>query len=215
VLVVAPHPDDETLGCGGLIALAVQAGLDIVVAVLTDGAASHPRSTLCPPDRLAQVRRGELRRALEILGDGKVETLAFGAPDGRLSELEPDAQTWLAGLGSFACVFTTWSADPHPDHKAAHRIAQALAIVWRARLYAYPIWGLILDDDADAGPRGYPQRLDVRSMLARKRRAIAAHGSQTGDLVIDDPTGFRLTEADVARHLQPFEIYIEQRHVET
>jgi LmbE family N-acetylglucosaminyl deacetylase len=208
MLVVAPHPDDETLGCGGLIALAAQAGREVVVAALTDGAASHPRSRLYPPDTLAQVRRDELRRAVEILGDGRVETLAFGAPDGELRDFEPGAQTWLSGFGPFACVFTTWAADPHPDHQAAYRIARGVAAQWRARLYAYPVWGLILEDDADAGPRGYTQRLDVGSMLQRKRRAIAAHASQTGGLITDDPRGFRLTEADMTRHLGPFEIYI-------
>jgi len=208
ILVVAPHPDDETLGCGGLIAMAAEAGLEVVVAVLTDGAGSHPGSELYPPPRLAQVRGSELVRALEILSGGRAKSVAFGAPDGRLGDVERDAQAWLAAFRPFECVFAPWAADPHPDHQAAYRAALAVAIDWRARLYSYPIWGLTLEDEADAGARGRPHRLDVRSRLACKRRAIEAHRSQVGDLITDDPKGFRLSAADVSRHLEPFEIYI-------
>ena len=55
-LVLAPHADDESLGCGGLLAQAVAAGLQPGVLVLTDGAGSHPGSTRYPPARSSRTR---------------------------------------------------------------------------------------------------------------------------------------------------------------
>ncbi len=207
LLVVAPHPDDESLGCGGLIACAAEAGRELVVAVLTDGAGSHPHSRAFPPERLARVRRAELQAAVGALADGgRVE--AFGATDGGLERVEAEAAAWLGRLGPFDAVFTSWSADPHPDHKAAFRIAVRAAEVWGAPLFAYPIWGLILEDGADASPAAPCVRLKIDGVLARKRAAIAAHRSQTTALIDDDPDGFRLSQADMARHLGPFEVFI-------
>ncbi len=52
-LILAPHADDESLGCGGLIAACCERGQQPVVAILTDGAASHPGSKRYPPERHA------------------------------------------------------------------------------------------------------------------------------------------------------------------
>ena len=52
ILVLAPHPDDESLGCGGLIAQACAAGIEVHVAILTDGSMSHPNSAAFPAQRL-------------------------------------------------------------------------------------------------------------------------------------------------------------------
>ena len=67
-LVVAPHPDDESLGCGGLIAESCARGRPPVVVVMTDGAASHPSSPSYPADRLRALRESETAAALSILG---------------------------------------------------------------------------------------------------------------------------------------------------
>ena len=61
-LVLAPHPDDESLGCGGLIAACVAANRPPLVVVLTDGAGSHPGSVAYPPDRLRAARKRSLTR---------------------------------------------------------------------------------------------------------------------------------------------------------
>ena len=67
-LVLAPHPDDESLGCGGLIAAACAGGQPPIVVVLTDGAGSHPNSRAYPPDRLRTTREAETLAALACLG---------------------------------------------------------------------------------------------------------------------------------------------------
>ncbi len=211
LVIVAPHPDDESLGCGGLIARAADAGRDVMIAVLTDGAGSHPSSPTWPPARLAALRRAELDAAVAGLTAGRGRVDAFDAPDGRLAEQETAAQAWLAGVLAdrrVAAVFATWEADPHPDHKAAFRIAARQAAAWGAALYAYPVWGLTLDDPDDAGPARPCLRLDVSAVLDRKRAAIAAHRSQVTTLIDDDPAGFRLRDADLARHLDGWEVFL-------
>ncbi len=210
--MVAPHPDDESLGCGGLIALSAQAGAKVRVAALTNGEASHPNSGAYPPARLAELRRSELKAAMNLLGGGAALAVeSFGAPDGRLETCEAAAQSWLDRVCAPdppAAVFVTWAADPHPDHKAAFRIAAHQAAVWGAALFAYPVWGLTLAEEDDVGPIAPCLRLDVSLVLDLKRSAIAAHRSQTTSLIDDDPEGFRLSAADLARHLGPCEVFM-------
>ena len=208
IVVVAPHPDDESLGCGALIALATDAGRKVIVAILTDGAASHPDSLRAPPGRLAAIRRREAREAVSHLSNGVVKPVFFNAADGRLAGREEEASAWLQEVTArqpVGSVFVSWSADPHLDHQAAFRAARAFATRRRAAFRAYPVWGLTLPDEADAGPAARVVALDATRALDRKRRAILAHRSQTTALITDAPTAFRLSEPDIARHLTPLE----------
>ena len=208
ILVVAPHPDDETLGCGGLIARGATAGREVVVAILTDGAASHPGSLRAPPHSMSNIRRREAREAVSTLSGGRARLAFFDAPDGGLAEREDQAVCWLRDLmaaSSVGSVFASWSADHHPDHKAAFRIAQDYAAGSSAAFRAYPVWGLILPDDADAGPAARCLALDIGEVVDRKRRAIAAHRSQTTGLIPDSREAFRLSAQDLERHLNPVE----------
>ncbi len=67
-VVIAPHPDDESLGCGGLLALLAAFGNSAHVLVMTDGSRSHPNSPSYPAARLAALREQETLAALEVLG---------------------------------------------------------------------------------------------------------------------------------------------------
>lgn len=67
-VVLSPHPDDETLGVGGLIAQARAIGQEVNVIVLTDGSGSHPRSKEYPRQRLIELRYSEVQRAGLALG---------------------------------------------------------------------------------------------------------------------------------------------------
>lgn len=64
VVVVAPHPDDETLAAGGTISMLVRRGFTVDVVAVTDGEASHPGSRTTTPDQRREVRAGEQLRAL-------------------------------------------------------------------------------------------------------------------------------------------------------
>ena len=195
--VIAPHPDDESLGCGGMIADACQRWFPPEVVVMTDGAASHPGSRAFPPPVLAAVRQQETRRAMECLGLRPKNLHFLGLPDGGGSQdpglLAGAVQRLCAVVARCETLLVTWRHDPHGDHVAAYLVARAAADLLGARLLEYPVWGWTLPDETalpEAGWRGW--RVPVASHLAAKREAIACHASQHGRVVTDDPFGFVL-----------------------
>lgn len=225
VLVVAPHPDDETLGCGGAIAQLRAGGCPVYVLVISDGTRSHPRSQRYPAPRLKQVRQAETLAALALLQVEADHVTFLGLPDGAVPHLslggdypqELAAQAALEQCQTYLrqtvpqTIFLPYQFDPHRDHRASWKLVQgAIAeLPQPPRLIEYPIW------DWDPHQRqplaeGYRAwRLDVASQLPLKRQAIHCYRSQTTDLINDDPTGFRLSPELIANFLNPWEIYLE------
>jgi len=141
-LLVAPHPDDEVLGCGGLLRLLHQRGVRTEIVAVTDGGASHPDSPTVRPEELAVLRRTESRRALARLGLGDVPVRRLGCADGAVAEAVVTAR--LADLlgettASTWCL-ATWRGDGHPDHEAVGRATTRACAQTGARLLEYPIW---------------------------------------------------------------------------
>lgn len=221
LLVVAPHPDDETLGCGGLIATARDVGLPVRVLFVTDGARSHPNSVAYPAARLRATREDEALAALRALGipSGETSFLRYGdcaAPAPGHTEF-PQAVSRVARLladTGARTLLLPWRRDPHADHRATWRLAHTAlaAAATGARVLEYPIWVWELGAIGDFPLAGEipAWRLDIRARLPRKRTAIAAYRSQLGVLIDDDPTGFQLTPALLARFRQPFEVFLGQ-----
>lgn len=217
ILVVAPHPDDETLGCGGLIALASAAKLPVDVVLATDGAASHPGSIAFPPERLAAVRLEEMRTALTTLGLGADRLHSLGLRDGTVAKDGAGARRAIKELTEYArerrvkIICTTWRHDPHSDHQAVFRICKAAAARASARLLAYPTWGWLLPPDQWIfAPRVRGFRLDVETVLPVKLAAIKAHRTQTG-MITDTPDGFVLPEALLQKTCSRHEAYLQCR----
>lgn len=216
VLVLAPHPDDESLGCGGLLAACRDRGCPCYVLVVTDGAGSHPRSRAYPPDKLAALRQAEATEAVAALGLNEAHIGFLGVPDGaaphrgRLFEALVEKVAQYAGERQVGTVCTTWAHDPHPDHHATYRIGRRAAERIGARLFCYPVWGWTIPPHAwlPATPvRGI--RLDIEGYLPAKRRAIACHRSQVSGLISDDPTAFRLSPEVLALFDGPYEVFSE------
>lgn len=214
-LVLAPHPDDESLGCGGLLAASAAQGGRPAVLILTDGAGSHPGSIRYPPGRLRELRAAEAREAVAVLGVAP-ERLAFmGLADTRAptagAAFEAAVEALGATLAQFDCgvLLAPWRHDPHCDHLAAHLIAAATAARAGVRHLAYPVWGWTLPEStALDGPAPSGWRLDVGAHAALKRRAVAAHRSQYAGLIDDDPAGFQLQPGFLARFEGRFETFI-------
>jgi len=217
VLILAPHPDDESLGCGGLIAACCAAGRPPCVLVLTDGVGSHPRSVSYPPAVLRATRETEARNAVAALGLGPDRIAFLGLPDtaaphdGVAFDRAVQVIVWRAGIMGCATIAAPWQHDPHCDHLAAHRMAAAAAAALNLRHIAYPVWGWTLpgDDRLDAVVAG--GRLDIERHLPAKRRAIAAHVSQHGMLITDDPSGFRLPRQLLSVFDAPYEVFLDIR----
>lgn len=221
VLVVAPHPDDETLGCGGLIALLRSRGQAVFVLFVSDGSGSHPHSRAFPRERLARLRKDEARRALAILGVAERNMDFLGLQDRfvpfpRQTGFAVARERCEAILSTFAptTVVVPWRRDPHKDHRATWNLVDAALALPGAlllRRLEYAIW---LDELGTASDRPEPgemlvRRLDITAVLERKRCAVAAHRSQLGQVVTDDPTGFTLSAATLRRFDRPEEIFLE------
>lgn len=216
VLVVAPHPDDETLGCGGLIAAAMARGLPAHVLFVTDGGASHPNSRGWNRTRLARLREAEATEALRRLGAGAASRSFLGLPDAAMPPSGSPAHAAALGfvirlIGELrpALVLLPWRRDPHRDHRdswslVTEALRQADA---RSAVLEYTIW---LDEFG--APEDHPAQVDMERVSLRVSRAIKhfalrAHASQLGAVIDDDPAGFRLGPETIDRLTGPEEIY--------
>ena len=222
-VVIAPHPDDEALGCGGLLALLQQAGQPLAAVLVSDGTMSHPNSALFSAPARQAVREAEFRHALSILGAGAVEPLLLGLPDSWVPSTDAEAGFAKAveRLREFlqtqqaATVLVPWRRDPHPDHRATALLVQA-ALAGLAQppcRLEYVVWAWERAAPADLptpadNVRGF--RVDVSAGVAQKARAIAAHRSQVAPGVFtDDPAGFLLSAEMLAHFAGPYEVFFE------
>ncbi len=142
LIVVAPHPDDETLGVGAMAAQLLASGADVRVVSVSDGGAAQPGATLSGRIRLATTRRYELRRATSALG--LPPPVRLGLPDGELTgheaRLTESLVEILRAAGPDTWCAATWRGDGHPDHEAVGRAAAAACARTGAALLEYPVW---------------------------------------------------------------------------
>ena len=187
VVVLAPHPDDETLGAGGLIATLAARGIPAAVVLATLGENSHPGSPTHTPSELAAVRRSEFEAATDALGP-EVRRSVVGVPDGCLDDgrdaITAALEAELEFLGSTPLLVAPWHGDGHRDHRIGAEIAQALAARRGLALLEYPIWLWHWGggDDGDAPwARAATLPLDDAAR-ARKSAALEAYASQIAPL---------------------------------
>lgn len=185
-LVLAPHPDDETLGAGALIANAAAHGRLGGIAFLTDGTGSHPPGT----PRVAATRRAEARSAIRRLGDAQVPIDWIGWRDAHPHAA--DSATFLRDAARLAAwlrhrridaIAVADHTESHCDHVAAYRLAEAAVRLARRRiaLFAYHVWS--------AAPTTARRVATPPIALGRRRHALRAHRSQLSPSLGD---GFRV-----------------------
>ncbi|CAB4693242.1 unannotated protein [freshwater metagenome] len=185
LVVVSAHPDDESLGGGGLIALASRLGLTVYVVLLTAGESSHPSRDGMTRHALATTRLAEMENALARLAPD-APLVFLGAIDGEVATSEDAIAGALADLlgesGPHTMLLAPWRHDGPPDHEAAGRAAAEAARRTGALLVEYPLsfWRHARPDDA---PWSSMRRVDLDDSLREvKAAAIRCHSSQAAAL---------------------------------
>ena len=192
---LAPHPDDETLGCGATVLRKRDHGTPVALVVVTDGRYSH-RSTAISPERLADLRRAELAEAATRLGLDDSSVHWLGLEDGTAAQYEDElverVSALLRELRASEC-YATSAEEPHPDHAAVGRVARrAAAVVPGVTLLEYPVWlwdtwplrsGDRMVSTLAALARilpGKAWKVTTHGYQERKQHALDAHASQLG-----------------------------------
>ncbi len=203
VLVLVPHADDETLGCGGILAALFEREEQVELILVTDGTGSHPNAASFSAEARRQIREDEFKLALQKLGGSKANVRFWRKLDAKLPELDESAHTQAIyqltdciNAGDFKTILTPWRRDPHGDHQVVTQ--WVFDAVKQARnhpqILEYFVW---------TGHQGklsaFPQELetldvlevDVLPQAEKVQAALQAHQSQLGN-VFDDPSGFTL-----------------------
>lgn len=144
VLVLAPHQDDEAIGCGGAIALQAQSGLETCIVILQDGASEHTKLGITR-EAMTTLRNEESRKAAAIAGVPEPVFLNYRS----LRESHAQAVKEVSKLireRKVDAIFTPFLLDSHSDHRATNAIlAEALGeISWNVRVFGYEVWGLVI-----------------------------------------------------------------------
>ena len=188
LVIVAPHPDDEVLACGGLIATHVARGGRVLIVAVTDGEGSHDSTPSVNRDDLAWLRRNERRQGLRLLGLPQPEVRSFALQDGLVHQ---QAHVLLRRLMSMLLptdvVVSTWENDGHPDHDTTGRMARTACAAIGCAYLAAPVWMWHWATPGD--PRVPWRRLRGLPLAAadglRKQAALSAHRSQLGPRSVD------------------------------
>ena len=173
VLVLAPHPDDEVLGCGGALCRHTAAGERVAVVFLTSGELGLKH---LPRDEAWRIREREARAAARILGLANVEFLR--GPDWGLAEAKATIARELRAIlqrEKPEIIYLPHPDDWHPDHQATLpllRLALAHSGLKTPELRAYEVWTPLPEFD---------HVVDITALMPRKLKALRAHKSQLGE----------------------------------
>ena len=208
LLVLAAHPDDETLGAGGLLATCARRDVPVTVVVASDGEASHPHSPTTTPAELARRRRREVQAAVAELIPGCAVRF-LGLADGRLTEHRAALQAQVDHLAAdCTLIVSPWSGDRHPDHEACARAAAEVAERRGLAHWQYPIWWWHWGDPAQDTAAGLG-RLELEPAAhAAKTRALACHASQHAPLSARPGDEAILPPGVLAHFTRPFECFV-------
>lgn len=181
ILIVAPHPDDDIIGCGGSIARHIQKGISITVVFMTSGEAGSLETSI---DVTASIREAEARAAAGVLGQMDLEFLHN--PDGYIQthqEKNLISLTRIIRQQKPAVIYFPHRHEGHIDHRATHDIVREAARraggpwfpecgtpPWSAKtLLCYEVWTPI---------QNISYIENISSYIDLKMQALAMHRSQ-------------------------------------
>ncbi|WP_298449497.1 PIG-L deacetylase family protein [uncultured Marinobacter sp.] len=213
VLVVSPHPDDETLGCGGLIGICARAMYPLSVLAMTNGEASHPGNEVWR-NALSKIRQREQRNALKALGIPNPDIIQLGLPDGELNQISEARREQTLDLirdvirsRNIKSLFLPAIDDRHADHReAAKLLVEAVRSCPVTYVFSYQIWPpATRPRQVSVNERAYT--LDVSAVLPAKRTAVEQYRSQLGFTEPTHTEGFRMPQALLDEKLRDQECF--------
>ncbi|MEH1928964.1 MAG: PIG-L family deacetylase [Nostoc sp.] len=218
-MIIAPHQDDEVLGCGGLIRLKREQNVPVQIVFVTDGAASHGKHPKFQSGEMVPIRKQEALCALSILGIDKSQIYFLDKPDSQLQYLDASKRQQTIEqlaqlLKSFQPgeVYVTHRQDRIKDHEVTYELLLA-AIQYseiEVDIFQYPIWILwksLLFRDLKLGELASAYRISIHSVQSKKMEALEAYRSQC--LPIDAETSAVLKPGFLRRFLVPYEIFFK------
>lgn len=191
-LVVAPHPDDETLCCGGTIMNFIERGDKVKVVIVTDGRYGAPSEELRGTEELVRIRKGEALRVFKILGVEDFEFLNF--EDSKTSQKRKEVEEKLLKIlhdYNPDVVFSPSPFDRHTDHAEIGKIMMKLF----PSSYFYVIWG----DQKE----GEEVKFEIKDKKEKKMRALEEYKSQIEGIKKDLP---------IERFAGDYEVFYKIRH---
>jgi LmbE family N-acetylglucosaminyl deacetylase len=181
-VIIAPHPDDEVLGAGGLIARQIERGIEVVIVAVTDGERAY---SLRADKALGQLRSFEQCEAAHRLGVLPTNIIRLGLPDGHVERHRRSLEKSLTSIllpGDL--VVAPWSHDRHIDHESVGRAANQVTDERKIARVSWIFWARQQSPPDGKRVRFVRMELDELAVLKR-RQAIRAHRSQ---LEVSAPT---------------------------
>jgi LmbE family N-acetylglucosaminyl deacetylase len=218
IVLVAPHPDDEVFGAGGIIQYALSNDVSLKLISVTDGEGCHPNSVVATTLDLAAVRSRESREALRRLGWNDPEIMQLHLPDGDVKSNQEILRSVLLSMlrPGDLCV-APWEFDGHPDHDACGAAALWASSVVGVKTLSYLVWAWHWADPSGLEiPWEQCWRHDLsRRERARKRWATGAFESQIYPIGCDAGDAAVLPPPLLRRFWRPYEIYVESSRAPT
>jgi LmbE family N-acetylglucosaminyl deacetylase len=168
IIVISPHPDDETLGMGGTISLLMEAQKKLKALFLTSGERADPSSGHKQKE-YALMRENEAAKAMKVLGVADFEFLRF--PDrGLFENLKTLKDALSKAIDDYSpdTIYCTSPVEPHPDHRAA---AMASLSLQESNGYGIMFYECV----APLRPNRF---VDISGVFPKKLKAMKAYKSQ-------------------------------------
>jgi LmbE family N-acetylglucosaminyl deacetylase len=181
MIVFAPHPDDETLACGGTIIKKLEEGFEVYVTVMTDGRHSHDVTLDLAepsPETIAEIRATEFRKATRVLGVNPSNLILLGFEDGKLREHMSEARERTVRILREVRpveIYMPYRDDANEDHWTTYEIvgSSVSEADLRPKMYEYSVWNRKIPRP---GLKVFV--MDIHGELGRKMEAISKYKSQ-------------------------------------
>ncbi len=206
ILVIAPHPDDESIGCGGTICLHTARGDHVSAVFLTSGEFALSELTR---EKAWAIREAEAEESARILGIANVTFLR--RPDHFLADGIEEAAAELRPLlerQQPELIYLPHACDGHPDHRACRPIVQSAlssSLIPPPALLGYEVWTPLSE---------YDRAEDISQTMDRKLQSVRAHRSQIKQIRYDRAASalneYRGTMTQIGRYAEVFQFGDDQ-----